>query len=353
MDVTNITHNIRVDAATKKGSVIDVIRIVCPEIPSNQASTSLTRLASEYPHLASSCCQLRIGGKGKLTPCADAKTLVEIVWLLPGKAAREFRRSSAQTVCRVLGGDLRLVQEIEARHHALEGTEEGQATREFLLDDDEAPQRKKYRVNDDAITTYSGDLPMQLQLASDTQKTRYFDMWMQQQQQLFDKEHMLKQQEVHEQKTAYDLAFVKSGYDALATIGLVDQRDKIAFSDAIRRIVQEHNPLRGSETTLAIATEVVPADDPTIPTPECHVAHRGEEISMHSVASKYDIRIPRGKEGSIGKRIKALYSERYGTEAGANIPKRNIPFQGQIFAENTYWSRDESLIKAALTSVCC
>jgi hypothetical protein len=63
---------------------------------------------------------------------ADARTLIEIVWDLPGRAATEFRRKSATTVCRVLGGDVSLVEEIEARHAALQETTEGRATQHFL-----------------------------------------------------------------------------------------------------------------------------------------------------------------------------------------------------------------------------
>jgi hypothetical protein len=82
--------------------------------------------------------KLRINGKGKPTPVADARTLVEIVWLLPGTAARAFRRSSANTVCRVLGGDMQLAREIEARHQISQSTTEGQTTAEFLVADTHA-----------------------------------------------------------------------------------------------------------------------------------------------------------------------------------------------------------------------
>ncbi|CAN0578466.1 unnamed protein product, partial [Ectocarpus sp. 12 AP-2014] len=60
--------------------------------------------------------------------------LIEIIWLLPGKKAREFRHRSSEKVCRLLGGDLSLVAEIEARHNSLQSTEEGRATQSFLLD---------------------------------------------------------------------------------------------------------------------------------------------------------------------------------------------------------------------------
>ncbi len=48
-----------------------------------------------------------------MTPVADAATatVVEIAWLLPGKATA-FRRKGAESVCPLLGGDLRLVDEI-------------------------------------------------------------------------------------------------------------------------------------------------------------------------------------------------------------------------------------------------
>ncbi|KAG5179779.1 hypothetical protein JKP88DRAFT_158368, partial [Tribonema minus] len=132
MELSNITAAIRVDTATNQGSVIDVIRLVNPNPTSGNAANVLANLTKDvtlnYSHL-------RINAKGKPTPCADAKTLVEIVWSLPGKAAREFRRTSAKTVCRVLGGDLSIVQEIEKRHHTLQQTEGGRAAQAFMLAD--------------------------------------------------------------------------------------------------------------------------------------------------------------------------------------------------------------------------
>ena len=73
--------------------------------------------------------KLRINGKGRETPVADATTLVEIAWLCPGKTAVQFRRKGAESVCRMLGGDLTLVDEIQQRHEQLNGT----AEEDFLL----------------------------------------------------------------------------------------------------------------------------------------------------------------------------------------------------------------------------
>ena len=77
------------------------------------------------------CHKLKINGKGRETPVADAATLVEIAWLCPGKAAVTFRRKGAESVCRMLGGDLTLVDEIQRRHTQVAGT----AEEEFLLAD--------------------------------------------------------------------------------------------------------------------------------------------------------------------------------------------------------------------------
>jgi hypothetical protein len=94
-----------------------------------------------------------------------------------------------------------------------------------------------------------------------------------------------------------------------------------------------------------------PPDDLTVPTPECDLLHRGEEISMHSVAARLNARIPLGKEGQVGKAIKALYAARYGANAASRIPKRNVPCHGKIFAENTYWQRDVDLVEQAVVQV--
>jgi hypothetical protein len=65
------------------------------------------------------------------TPVADARTLIEIIWALPGRVAQEFRRVSAATVCRVLG-DVSLVAEIETRNATMHPTKEGRPIQNFI-----------------------------------------------------------------------------------------------------------------------------------------------------------------------------------------------------------------------------
>jgi len=130
MSVTaaNLIDDIRVDKATQKGSVHDVIKLVSKRT-SKHTTQSFARLVAQHPEIHPKCVTLKIDGKGHVTPVADAATLVEIAWLVPGKAAAAFRRKGAESVCRLLGGDLSLVDEIQRRHAQVTGTvEEG-----FLL----------------------------------------------------------------------------------------------------------------------------------------------------------------------------------------------------------------------------
>ena len=125
---TDLIKSIRVDQATQKGSVYDVICMVAKTTRS-YAVRVLSRLQESHPENMTKCHTLKIDGKGRATPVADAATLVEIAWLCPGHAAAAFRRKGAESVCRMLGGDLSLVDEIQRRHAQVAGT----AEESFLL----------------------------------------------------------------------------------------------------------------------------------------------------------------------------------------------------------------------------
>ena len=56
------------------------------------------------------------GSRGPATIVGDARKVVEIALLLPGKAAAEFRKASASVLVRFLGGDLSLVEELAEIH---------------------------------------------------------------------------------------------------------------------------------------------------------------------------------------------------------------------------------------------
>ena len=118
-----ITTKIRIDKETQQASVIDVVRLI-----TGKSSTHASRALNTLEHVDQKMVQLRINGKGKKTPVCDATTMVEIIWELPGKAAKVFRRQCAHYIVRILGGDASLIEEM--RDRAETSTSE---QRDFLL----------------------------------------------------------------------------------------------------------------------------------------------------------------------------------------------------------------------------
>ncbi len=139
-NVDNVT--IRVDTATKKGSVLDVVRMVL-QCNSSVANTYFGKLKEEIPEFRVRCSEHRINGKGRLTPVADAKTLVEVAMLLPGKISRRFRWNSAAVVCRVVGGDLKLLEEVQRNDKKWKSMEGGSLIQEALLQKTEYHEEHK------------------------------------------------------------------------------------------------------------------------------------------------------------------------------------------------------------------
>ena len=95
-------------------SVIDLIAAVTG-YTSHAAANAALRLKAQYPEVSSDWCLFRFGGRGQRdTPVTDARGAVELIMVLPGKAAAVARQSAANVVVRYLGGDTSLVKEIMA-----------------------------------------------------------------------------------------------------------------------------------------------------------------------------------------------------------------------------------------------
>jgi hypothetical protein len=85
-------------------------------LSNNSLSKTLTdaRLTQQFPETCASDvkgAKLRINGSGRKTPVADAATLIEVAFSLPGNKAHDFRRAGADKVCEALGGDVSLLDE--------------------------------------------------------------------------------------------------------------------------------------------------------------------------------------------------------------------------------------------------
>ena len=353
----NIVGSVRIDEASGKASIIDVIKLLCPDKNEDYVKKTLSRvlakdedflgLGQRVPDtlaLADRVERIKINGKGHETPVSDAKTIVEIIWLLPAGAAKEFRRQSAETICRVLGGDVSLCQEIEQRCSRLQSTEDGRAFQSFVTD--QGPAKKQ---RDDTM-------PNWFEYATAEEKRAYISKEVA-------KSIALSQQEL----VLSEINVFETCKEKLESVGHFDQRDKIEFADRVKDVQQRatrYNNLisdapaapaapatNASDISICMALPIDDTIDPEtgvlIATPKCSPSVRGPETSICVEAAKMGISIG-DKAGQIGKIVKRMYSERYGEEAGRNIPKRSTTFRGKPFNENTYFSRDSDLIQRAI-----
>ena len=129
-------------------SVYDVIGAMTG-LSSNNCSNVLRRLCDEFPEGAAGCSHFKFPGQGQRnTPVADARGIVEIIMLLPGRAAARFRKASADVVVRYLGGDPSLVEEIAANRLAQESLPEDDPARLFgQTVESEAVKRKREELD--------------------------------------------------------------------------------------------------------------------------------------------------------------------------------------------------------------
>ena len=93
-------------------SIIDVAIAVTGKTH-HDAAQDYPRLLNQYPEVGTNWFHLKFPGRGQRdTPVVDVRGIVEIVMLLPGRHAARVRRQAAELLCRYLGGDLALVDEV-------------------------------------------------------------------------------------------------------------------------------------------------------------------------------------------------------------------------------------------------
>lgn len=189
----DITGRVRIDEATGKASVLDVLRIVLRCASSGTATTYLSRIFEVddcTTSIRSRVVYTRINGSGRETPVTDLKTLVEIIWKLPGQTSAKFRRKSAQTICRVLGGDLDLVRQIEQNNRAWKSIEGGSVIQQALiepteyLEQERANRVKESAIRDDLLSVVGGEKEVEtpsgfidILSASEVIEVKYYKQW--------------------------------------------------------------------------------------------------------------------------------------------------------------------------------
>ncbi|CAN0535077.1 unnamed protein product, partial [Ectocarpus sp. 8 AP-2014] len=269
------------------------------------------------------------------------KTLIEIVWLLPGKKAHTFRRQSSEKVCRLLGGDLSLVAEIEARHNSLQSTEEGRATQSFLLDG---------REEVEAIDSFEG-MPSGFKYLSEADRARFAKEMIGQQLKVGEQRLKLGDQQLQESKVALKRQRVDNliqSYKSLQDIGVnLDGRTLIELRDNVTILSRQDMVV---SDVVPIATPLL--EDSNTPTHELDATQRGRETGIVVVSSKIGTRVPQHLCGKVGKLMRQLYIKKYRLSSNFKaFIKRETMFDGRPGLENTYYARDEDIIEQAIREV--
>ena len=110
----------------KLPALVDV-GVVLTGKSAHDVARDLRIIMDRHPDLGHKLSQVSFGGRGgnreSLVP-KDLAALVEIIFLLPGRAAAQVRQAAAQIFVRYLGGDLTLISEIQRMHHVQEHLKE-------------------------------------------------------------------------------------------------------------------------------------------------------------------------------------------------------------------------------------
>ena len=223
---------------------------------------------------------------------------MEIIWELPGKTAKRFRRQCAHLICRILGGDRTLIDQIEARYQNTPVEE-----KEVFLAHTDRPAPKRRRMT---LAEYT---PEELQ------------------------EYNKREVELVQMR----MDTTKMQMEMFEKLGGLDERDKIFFKDLMR--VQS---LSSSASSSSSSSTALLLSGTT----------RGAEISIPLVSQQIGVRVANGQAGRIGKNMVKRWRAKHGHGAHVQPPKRITYFKNKPYPENTYYMEDIDIMEAAIREVC-
>ena len=110
-------------------AVYDALQLITGCSAQN-CSTVYQRLSDAFPAVLTNISNFKFPGRGQRdTPVIDAHGIVEIIMVLPGRAAARVRRAAADVMVRYLGRDPGLVEEIAANRLRQQEPEEDDPAR--------------------------------------------------------------------------------------------------------------------------------------------------------------------------------------------------------------------------------
>ena len=102
----------KTDEEPPRISVIDVATLVTGK-DARKAAQDVGFVKDRYPEVAQNLGLFKFHGRAQRnTPVATCRGVIELIMLLPGRHAAQVRKQAADLLCRWLGGDLSLVDEV-------------------------------------------------------------------------------------------------------------------------------------------------------------------------------------------------------------------------------------------------
>ena len=106
----NFENAVRFDKESKRGSVLDVIKVMT-KIKGGNLNRKLNEIYEKHPEFKTFFTKMKINGFGKPTPTGKFTHLIELVFVLECRNgnASKFRRKFADYLCRIMSGDESLI----------------------------------------------------------------------------------------------------------------------------------------------------------------------------------------------------------------------------------------------------
>ena len=320
-----ILGRIRFDADTQRGSVLDVVQLVtgCDQ---RNASTVFHRVLSAYPDIRTHCVDVKFAGvKQKPTKAAHVGTLIEIAFILPGKHATQFRRDGIVVLCRALGGDLSLVEEIRQRHAAVAGTEEQAA---FLA----GTGVSVAEANGQALVP--APPPEVAALDLEERRARVQIMTAEAARMVAETERMVAETEAMRRAGGHETLALARAYREEAARE-TDVRQRLFLEDSAKNIVRTFTPGAGPVGVLAL-----PGPDGTDP---------NRPVSLSGVAADIGyFNTSRAELQAIGRAAAQMFREAHD---GEGPPKHTQFVDGAARQVSSYFERDRPLLERAVRSI--
>lgn len=120
-------------------SVIDVIEAMTGN-NMDYSAQMFRRLCGQFPEVRANCTNWQFPGeRQRITPVTDAHGMIEIMFLLPGKRAAQFRKEAAKLIVGYLNADITIADDILQRSNKesaewLEGRARVKASRNTFTD---------------------------------------------------------------------------------------------------------------------------------------------------------------------------------------------------------------------------